>query len=64
MSIFKLWSNLSFYQLKTECYKLLHVSLLISTKQKRLVNTQKIMRKELKYNIKLSNHKGGQLEKK
>ena len=50
-------SNLSCYELKTDYYrhKLLYVSLIVTTKQKPIVNTQKIKRQEYKYITKESN---------
>jgi len=49
-------SNLSCYQLKIDCYryKLLHVNLMATTKQKPIANTHKIKRKEYKYTTKES----------
>ena len=37
------------YQLKIDCYKLLHVSLMGTMKQKPMVNTQMIKRKKCKH---------------
>lgn len=56
MLSFKMWSNLS-YQLKTDRYryKLIYVSLMITTKQNPMVRTQKIKRKESKHRTKESN---------
>ena len=50
-------SKLSCYQLKIACYKykLFHVSLMVITKQKSIVYTQKIKRKESK-NTMTENH--------
>lgn len=44
-------SNLSCYQLKIDCYrcKLLYVSLVVTTKQKPRVNTQKTKRKKYRH---------------
>ena len=50
-------STLSCYQLKIDCYryKLLYVNLMVTTKQKSIVNIQKIKRKEYKHTTK-ENH--------
>lgn len=40
------------YQFATYCYKLLYVKLIIITKHKSRVDTQKIMRKKSKHTIK------------
>lgn len=47
-------SNLSFFQFQIDCFKLLYGSLIVTTKQKPIVNTQKIKRKENKYTTKES----------
>lgn len=49
-------SNFSCYQLKIDCYKyrLLYVSLMVTIKQKHVVDTQKIMRKKSKLSTKES----------
>ena len=54
---FTIGLNLSCFQLKIECYryKLLYVSLMVTTKQKSIVNTQKRNRKEYKHATKESN---------
>ena len=67
MLSFKIGWNLSCYQLKIDChrYRLLYWRLMVTTKQKSIVNTQKI--KERNINIPLkksSNHKGREQEKK
>lgn len=50
-------SNLSFFQFQIDCFKLLYGSLIVTTKQKPIVNTQKIKRKEYKHSTKESlNH--------
>ena len=45
-------SDLNCYQLKIDCYiyRLLYVRLMVKIKQKPIVDTQKIMRKESKHN--------------
>ena len=49
-------SNSSFYQLKINCckYKLLYLTFMVTTKEKAIVNLQKIIRKESKYTTKES----------
>ena len=51
-------SNLSCYQLKIDHYKykLIYVSLMVSTEQKSVVDTQKTKKKEYKHTTK-ENHK-------
>ena len=50
MKSFRMLLNLSFYQLKIDYYrsKLLYISLMVTTKKKSVVNTQKVKRKEYK----------------
>ena len=50
-------SKLGCYQLKVDChkYRLLHVSLMVTTKQKPIADTQKVMRKDSKNSTKESN---------
>ena len=49
-------SNFRCYQLKIDCYryKLLNVSLMVTTKQKYIVNAQNLMRKEAEHSTKES----------
>ena len=51
MLSFRICWNLSCYQPKIHCYKykLLYVTLMVTTMQKPIVDTQNIMRKESKY---------------
>ena len=58
-------SNLSCYQLKTECYlhSMLYVNLIVITRKKLKVNTQKKVRKESKHNTK-ENHQNLREERK
>ena len=50
-------SNLSCYQLKIACqkYKMFRVSLIVTTKQKPMLDTQKIKSKELKHTTRENN---------
>lgn len=54
MYSFIMESHLNCYQLKIDCYKyrLVYVSLMVTTKQKSIVDTWKIMRKESKHLLK------------
>ena len=67
MESFGMSSNLSFYQLKIDCYKpmMLYVNFMVTTKQKPISNTPKREKRvrERKLNNK-SNHKGNEQEKK
>jgi len=56
MLSFKMWSNLCCYELKIDyCRdKLLYVSLLVTTKQKPVVNIHMIKRKQYKHTTKES----------
>lgn len=49
---FTVGSNLSCFYLECYRYKLLCISFMVTTKQKSLVNTQKINRNEYKHTIK------------
>lgn len=49
-----LGSHFSCYQLKIDSSKLFYVSIMVTTKQKPIVNTQKIKRKKYKHNTKES----------
>ena len=40
MLIFFMLTNLCCYQVKSDCYKIFYVSLIVTTKQKPIVNTQ------------------------
>ena len=40
MLIFCMLTNLCCYQVKSDCYKVFYVSLIVTTKQKPIVNTQ------------------------
>ena len=48
-------SKLSCYQLKVNCFNMFYVSLMVTTKQKPVVDTQGIKRKESKHTFK-ENH--------
>lgn len=50
--IFIMSSISTYYQLKIDWYRLIYVSLMITTKQKCIVETQKVKRMESKYNSK------------
>ena len=49
---FTVGSNLSYFYLECYRFKLLYISFMVTTKQKSLVNTQKINRNEYKHTIK------------
>ena len=61
MQGFRTCSSLSCYQLKIFRYKyrLLHVSLMVTTKQKNTVNAQRIMRREAKRSTQESSDRRG-----